>query len=165
VSGLPAVRALEADERAAAAARLAEAWGSSQIVSRGRLHDAASAPALGCFESGQLVGLATFELAGGELQVLTLNAFEPGQGIGSLLLEALIDQARAAGCRRLWLVTSNDNLEALRFYQRRGLRLVAVHAGAIELARKLKPAIPRVGAHGIEIRDELELELRLDAGA
>ena len=70
----------------------------------------------------------------------------------------------AAGCRRLWLITTNDNLAALRFYQRRGFELVAVHRRAVAAARRLKPEIPLVGAHGIPIRDEIELEMALQAG-
>jgi ribosomal protein S18 acetylase RimI-like enzyme len=70
--------------------------------------------------------------------------------------------ATAAGCRRLWLITTNDNLDALRFYQRRGFELVAVHRDFREVARRLKPSIPLEGNFGIPIRDEIELELRLD---
>jgi ribosomal protein S18 acetylase RimI-like enzyme len=56
-------------------------------------------------------------------------------------------------------VTTNDNVDALRFYQRRGFRLAALRAGAVEDARaRLKPEIPWTGADGIELRDELELE-------
>jgi hypothetical protein len=62
----------------------------------------------------------------------------------------------------VWLVTTNDNLVALRFYQRRGFRLSALRPGAVDEARRrLKPAIPDAGAFGIPLRDELELELRL----
>ena len=85
----------------------------------------------------------------------------PGRGIGSTLLEGVANEARRRGCRRLWLITTNDNLNAIRFYQRRGLRLVAVHAGAVDDARRLKPSIPLVGEDGIPIRDELEFELEL----
>ena len=81
-----------------------------------------------------------------------------GIGVGSALVSTLEDAARAAGCRRLWLITTNDNLEALRFYQRRGFVLAALHPGAIEASRRLKPVIPLVGHDGIPIRDELELE-------
>jgi ribosomal protein S18 acetylase RimI-like enzyme len=107
--------------------------------------------------------LATFEFSSGDCQVLTLNAFEKGRGIGSRLLDGVTRQARDAGCRRLWLLTSNDNLDAIRFYQRRGLRLVVVYPGAIdEERRNLKSEIPRVGCYGIPIRDELEFELILE---
>jgi hypothetical protein len=77
------------------------------------------------------------------------------------LLAAVVEEAKRQDCERLWLITSNDNLRALRFYQRRGLRLVAVHRGAIDHARSIKPEIPLVGEHGIPIHDELELELAL----
>jgi GNAT superfamily N-acetyltransferase len=158
------VRPLETQERPMIGGLLARRWGSPQIVSRGKLHDASRAAALGCFDNDRLAGLATYEITAGELEVLTLDAFEPRRGVGTRLLEALRDQAQAAGCGRLWLITSNDNLDAVRFYQRRGLRLAAVHPGAIELARELKPTIPRVGEYGIEVRDELEFELKLDGG-
>ena len=70
--------------------------------------------------------------------------------------------AEASGAHRLWLITTNDNVDALRFYQRRGYRLARVDAGAVDRSRAaLKPAIPEIGAHGIPLRDELELELLL----
>ena len=143
------------------AERLREAWGSPEIVSRGRLRDASRLPAVLCHEGEELVGLATFEIAGDQCELVTIDAFHPGGGVGTALLNAVAEEARAQGCRRLWLVTTNDNLGALRFYQRRGLRLVAVHPGAVDDARRLKPAIPRLGRDGIPIRDELELELAL----
>jgi ribosomal protein S18 acetylase RimI-like enzyme len=93
--------------------------------------------------------------------LVTLDAFTEGQGIGSALLDAVTDEARRQGCRRLWLITTNDNLHALRFYQRRELRLVSVHRDAVDDARQLKPSIPLVGEYGIPLHDELELELPL----
>jgi hypothetical protein len=74
----------------------------------------------------------------------------------------VVAAARAAGRTRVWLITTNDNLDALRFYQRRGFTLAALHRGAVARSRRLKPTIPEVGAHGIPIRDELELERRLE---
>jgi hypothetical protein len=80
------------------------------------------------------------------------------------LLAAAIEDARTRRCRRLWLITTNDNVDALRFYQRRGLRLRRLHAGAVDRSRAtLKPSIPDIGDHGIAIRDELELELSINA--
>ena len=156
------VRRVSDNERARLAALLLREWGSPQIVSRGEVHDASRTPALICAMDDQIVGLATYEITGDECELLTLDAFDRGRGIGSRLLEAVIDLARSEGCRRVWLVTSNDNLDAVRFYQRRGLRLIAVHPGAIDQAREIKPTIPLVGNYGIPIRDELEFELRLD---
>jgi ribosomal protein S18 acetylase RimI-like enzyme len=83
-------------------------------------------------------------------------------GIGTALIDAVRDVAERAGCTRLWLVTTNDNLDALRFYQRRGFVLAALHRDAIEAARTLKPGIPAVGEYGIPIRDEIEMEMALE---
>ena len=93
--------------------------------------------------------------------MISLDAVCEGRGIGSALLELAVDAARAAGCRRVRLVTTNDNMRALRFYQRRGFQLVALNAGALERSRELKPEIPATGAHGIPLRDELLLAREL----
>jgi hypothetical protein len=70
--------------------------------------------------------------------------------------------AAERGCRRLWLVTTNDNLHALGFYQRRGLRLCALHAGSLDRDRALKPELPEINPDNrIPMRDLLELELEL----
>jgi ribosomal protein S18 acetylase RimI-like enzyme len=155
------VRALRPGERRWLAEHLELAWGSTTVVSRGRVHDASALAALLATDGEELVGLATYELDGDACQIVTLEAFRQWSGVGSALLAAVADHARAHGCRRLWLVTTNDNLAALRFYQRRGLRLVALHAGAVDAARALKPEIPQIGNDGIRIADELELELSL----
>jgi len=104
-------------------------------------------------------------LARGDCELVLLETFDRGRGIGTALLDATIEVARESNSRRLWLVTTNDNLDALRFYQRRGLRLARLWVDAATEARqKLKPEIPLTGAHGIPIRDELELELILRNG-
>jgi ribosomal protein S18 acetylase RimI-like enzyme len=101
----------------------------------------------------------TYVLDGDDCEVLTLHAAERFGGTGTALIEAVERLAADAGCARLWLITTNDNVDALRFYQRRGFRLVALHRGAVNDSRaRLKPEIPRIGEHGIELRDELELE-------
>lgn len=142
-------------------ALLTREWGSPQIVSRGQIHDASVAPAIGAFRDGRLIGLATYRMSGEECEILTLDALERRRGIGSALLEAVARQARTHGCRRLWLITTNDNSGAIGFYERRGLRLAAVHQGAVDAARLLKPSIPRFGESGVRISDELEFELVL----
>jgi GNAT superfamily N-acetyltransferase len=157
------VRQLREDEQGWLERELTRRWGSAQVVSRGRLHDATQLPALVCEAAGALVGLATFEIREGECELVTLDAFKQGQGIGSALLAAVVQEATRHRCGRLWLITTNDNLRALRFYQRRDLRLAALHPGAVEESRRLKPTISLVGENGIPIRDEIELELVLGA--
>jgi ribosomal protein S18 acetylase RimI-like enzyme len=155
------VRQLEDEERPWLAERLEQLWGSSTVVSRGRARDASQLPALVCSRDGEVVGLATYEVRHAECELVTLDAFSEGSGVGTRLLDAVEDAASGHACRRVWLITTNDNLRALRFYQRRGLRLVAVHRGAVDEARRLKPSIPAVGYDGIPLHDEIELELLL----
>jgi ribosomal protein S18 acetylase RimI-like enzyme len=136
-------------------------WGASVIVSRGRSHEASRLAALVAEVDGERLGLATYRIEGDEMELVTLDALVQGRGVGSALLHATRQRGVSAGCRRLWLVTTNDNLDALRFYQRRGMRVAAVHRGAADAARKTKPAIPEVGRYSIAVHDEIELELLL----
>ena len=69
--------------------------------------------------------------------------------------------AARAGCRRLWLITTNDNTPAINFYRHLGFSLVAIHEGAVNLSRRLKPEIPETGVGGVPIRDELEFEISM----
>jgi len=110
---------------------------------------------------GKRVGLATYELMGDSCELVTLDALTRWSGIGTALIEKVAQAAREGGCRRLWLMTTNDNVDAIRFYQRRGMRLLEVHAGALDESRKRKPSIPNVGFYQIPMRDEVLFEMDL----
>jgi ribosomal protein S18 acetylase RimI-like enzyme len=143
---------------------LVHEWGDNFIVSRGRRLFPTRLPGFCAIGSaGERLGLATYEIMGHECQLVTLHALRLYEGIGTALTEAVRGAAASAGCSRLWLITTNDNLDALRFYQRRGFELVTVHRDLRDAARRLKPSIPLIGNYGIPIRDEIELELRIDA--
>lgn len=135
-------------------------WNSLRVARRGVLIDALDHPAVLAWSEGALIGVATYVVDGDGCELLTLHTATRLIGVGSALLAAVQDIARDAGCRRLWVVTTNDNLEALRFYQRRGFRLVLIRPGAVDRSREmLKPEIPRSGEYDIPLRDELELEM------
>jgi ribosomal protein S18 acetylase RimI-like enzyme len=136
-------------------------WGGSMVVSRGQVHDLAEQETRIAWRDGTRAGAVTYRLDGDECEVTSISATVPRVGVGTALLAAAEAGARAAGCRRVWLITTNDNLDALRFYQRRGYRLVAVYPDSIDVARQIKPNISLVGNYGIPIRDEVELEKRL----
>lgn len=131
------------------------------MVGRGGVWKPAELPGFGAFDGDRCVGLVTYELDGDVCEIVTIDALEEGQGIGTALLEAVVAAAREAGCVRVQLLTTNNNLRALAFYQKRGFRLVALVPGAIDEERSLKPSIPLVDSAGLPIRDELHLELRL----
>ncbi len=137
---------------------LADHWGGQGlVVAHGELFDPRILPA---FIAGERAGLATFRIAadGTFAELVTLNALMRGRGIGTALVDALCVHLRNAGVPVLRLTTTNDNLDALRFYQRRGFRIVALRPGAVDEARRLKPSIPETGAYGIPLRDEIGLE-------
>ncbi|MBN1401471.1 MAG: GNAT family N-acetyltransferase [Anaerolineae bacterium] len=156
------VREIEPEDRAWVHHFLERYAGGAQVVSRGVLHQADQLPGLIATRHGAAEGLLTYRIADREMEVVTLHAAQPGQGVGSRLIEAAREKAAALGCRRLWLITTNDNARAIRFYQRRGLTLAAVHRHAIAESRKLKPEIPMIGFGGVPIEDELEFEVRFE---
>lgn len=155
------VRAATAADRAWIAALL-ESFGWDVVALRGELFRALDHPMLVAESDGGPEGLLTYILRDGECEILTLEALRQWAGVGSALVAAVRALAEKQGCRRLHVVTTNDNVDALRFYQRRGFRLATLRAGAVvESRRRLKPTIPEVGEHGIPIRDEIELEITL----
>lgn len=136
-------------------------WGSTVMVSCGVLHDIAAQSGFVAVEGDELIGLLTYNIAGDACEITMMNSLREGIGIGSALIDAIRDVAVDARCKRLWLITTNDNLHALGFYQKRGFTLAAVHPDALARSRELKPQIPMVGMNGIPLRDEIELEMLL----
>ncbi len=61
----------------------------------------------------------------GSTELTYLWAFAPGQGIGSTLVRRMLEAVSLP----IWVVTTNDNIDALRFYQRLGFRLRDLQAG------------------------------------
>ncbi|HLB45845.1 MAG TPA: GNAT family N-acetyltransferase [Anaerolineales bacterium] len=136
-----------------------EHWGADEMIDRERVMVPAENPAFIAESEGEVVGVATYEVRDGDCEVTSLNSLRREQGIGGALMDAVIAEAKAKKCGRVWLLTTNDNLNALQFYQKLGLRLVALYPNAVDEARKRKPEIPEIGQNGIPLRDEIELEL------
>jgi ribosomal protein S18 acetylase RimI-like enzyme len=142
-----------------------DAWGAESVVGHGERIYPAHLPGFVALAGKRIAGHATYRVDGERCEVTSIEAEPTGIGIGSLLMKEVLEAARAAGCRTVWLTTTNDNLDALRFYQRRGFRLAALRAGAVDEARRtLKPELPETGSNGIPMRDELDLELSLGEG-
>ena len=138
----------------------AREWGAEFLVVKGRLiHPERLQGFYAANETGDRIGLVTYEVVGNDCEMVSLNAFTRQAGIGTALVTHLRKMAIAHGCHRLWLVTTNDNLDALRFYQRRGFHLAGLILNGIDEDRKLKPQIPSTGMFGIPLRDEIILEM------
>ena len=140
---------------------LNENWGSERMVARGEVFYPADHAGFAAIRAGEPAGLLTYRIVDGACEVTLLDSLKEGIGIGTALIAAVRQAALAAGCRRLWLITTNDNLNALGFYQKRGFRLAALYPNALERSRQLKPEIPLTGDNDIPLRDEIELEMQL----
>ena len=99
--------------------------------------------------------------AAGLSEVVAISTTRPRSGVGRALMERCFAEARATACRRVWVVTTNNNVAAIAFYQHVGLDLLALHRNAVRASRKLKPTIPVRDAEGVRIDHELEFELLL----
>ncbi len=148
------------DDIAYVRAELAKHWHSSTIWSIGKRFEADRLPGFIARRDGDPVGLITLSIddAAGQCEIITLSAGDEDRGVGASLLAAGIDEARRRGLKRVFLTTSNDNLRALGFYQRRGFRLVGVHRDMMDRYRGMEKAIPVIGMNRIPLHDEIELE-------
>ena len=163
-SGIVRIEIRRADQASPEDVRrfLVDAWHGETVVGHGETMAPAEMPGFVAVEGGRIVGHASYRTAGKSCELVSIAAQPRLSGVGSRLLDAIIEAARAAGCGAVWLTTTNDNLDALRFYQRRGFRLVRLRPDAVDEARaSLKPEIPLIGSYGIPMRDELDLEREL----
>ena len=138
-----------------------EHWGGEEMITRGNIYRPEQLEGFVVEDGKEWIGLLTFLIKDSECEVTSLDSLREGQGIGSMLIENAIQEARKQGCRRLFLITTNDNLNALGFYQKRGFEIVTMYRGAVNESRKRKPSIPLIGYNNIPLRDEIELEIML----
>jgi ribosomal protein S18 acetylase RimI-like enzyme len=133
-------------------------WGSTTIVTRGIVYQADSLPGFIVTGSEGRLGVITYAIRGRICEIVTLNALAKRQGIGSALLAGVIAAARNAGCSHIAVVTTNDNIDALAFYQKRGFAITAFHKDVVRNAAWLDGETPILGESGIPVRDEIHLE-------
>jgi ribosomal protein S18 acetylase RimI-like enzyme len=136
-------------------------WGGEEMIARGKVYRPEQLKGFVVEDDNEWIGLLTFMIDDNACEVTSLDSLREGQGIGSMLIDKAIEEARACDCRRLFLITTNDNLNALGFYQKRGFEIVTIYRGAINESRRRKPSIPLIGYNNIPLRDEIELEIIL----
>jgi N-acetylglutamate synthase-like GNAT family acetyltransferase len=154
------IRKITANDRNDIASFIKDEWGSEIIVSRGRIHNVNQLPGFMVKAGKKIIGLVTYSLEN-DCEIVTLDSVETGKGLGTQLIEKVKEVAKKEDKKRLWLITTNDNTNALIFYQKKGFTIAAIHINEISNSRKLKPEIPLVGFNSIPIRDEIELEMQL----
>lgn len=138
---------------------IAKRWFSTVMVLRGEPVDMTALDGFVAYEPGRAIaGLITYRIAGRECEITSLDSVTENRGVGSALLNRVTETASGLGCARIRLITTNDNLNAMRFYQKRGFDMAAFYRNALDRSRKLKPSIPEVGDFGIPLRHEIEFE-------
>ncbi|CAN5661631.1 GNAT family N-acetyltransferase [soil metagenome] len=156
------VRRIEASDRPWVIGALETSFGDVTVARKGGLIDASVLPGFIASERARFLGFLSYHVTDLECEIVVLVSFEQGRGAGRALMDAIRLHASEVGCSRLWLITTNDNTRALRFYQRWGMNLCAFHRWGVHRSRQdLKPGIPERGDDGIPLDHELELELLL----
>jgi len=136
-------------------------WYTTKMIVRGKEIDMTTTDGFFLAEKGQIIGLITYILYNNTMEIMSLDSLLGNRGIGSKLLETTIAKAKQLGCRNIVLISTNDNINALRFYQKRGFDMIALHHNALDVSRKLKPEIPLIGENDIPLRHEIEFEMIL----
>lgn len=155
------VRRVADDDRAWIAEVVTAEFASTKVVSRGRAHDTSTLDGFVVESDGRPVGCALWHEIDGDAELAVLVTTYRGAGAGTALLDAVVEHARANHWKRLWLITTNDNTDSIRLYQRAGWDWVGFHRDAVTDSRALKPELPSEGAHSIPIRHEIEFEYPL----
>lgn len=138
-------------------------WGSPQMVISSGVYNCSDLDGFAVLnKDGEIIGLITYIVSGHECEIISLDSIDEGKGIGTLLVQEVEVLAKREGCVTLNLITTNDNLNALKFWQKRGFKLSQVLSNAVEKARKIKPSIPMIGYEGIPIRGELLLVKKIN---
>lgn len=132
-------------------------WGLPVYV-KGKIYNTGDLSGYLAFEDNSTAGLITYVIENNQCNIVTLNALRKNRGIGTALMREVEEIARENGCVRIWLVTTNDNIDALRFYQMKGFVIADIHVNSISRLRMKKPVIPDTGCYGIPMRDEIEME-------
>ncbi|MGQ9604269.1 MAG: GNAT family N-acetyltransferase [bacterium] len=155
------IRSVDSHDRSRLKDVIRNCWGSERVVVHDKEYSPADLDGLIAYDDEAWLGVITYNIEGDQCEIVTLNSFYPSRGIGTALIKELRRLVSQRGCTRIWLVTTNDNVDALRFYQKHGFAIVRIDIGAVERARKIKPEIPFIGQNRIPMRDEIELDLRL----
>ncbi len=153
------IRPISEEDRILVNRFLMEQWYATEMILRGERVDLKDAPGFIAWEDDEMIGLVTIRISAGECEILSLDSLRENQGVGTALVNKAVDAARTTGCQKVKLITTNDNIRALRFYQKRGFDMVSIHHNAMDVSRKLKPAIPLIGMDGIPLKHEIEFEM------
>ncbi|MEL6349060.1 MAG: RidA family protein [Myxococcota bacterium] len=119
---------------------------------RGQTHDPASLPAVIAWRGGARVGMLAWRLHGEDAAEILLMSCDAPM-VGEAMIQDVERRLRALGCRTCLSVITNDELDALHQFQRRGFQLT-------ELRTNAHPG-GQLGLNGLMVRDEVCLSKAL----
>jgi N-acetylglutamate synthase-like GNAT family acetyltransferase len=141
---------------------IAQYWGGEPLVIRGKKYYIQSLHGILALSNEKIIGFLMYEIQNQACEIIVFEVFDKFKGIGTQMLDKLKSIAQSKNCKKLCLMTTNDNLDALRFYQRRGFHISGIHLDSVKISREIKPAIGLTGDLGIPLRDEIDLEMPLE---
>lgn len=136
-------------------------WGAEFVIAHEAVFHPENVSGFIALDGNEWIGLVTYTFLDTDCEIVSIDSLRENEGIGTDLIQKVVEEAQASQCRRVHLTTTNDNLRGLGFYQKRGFQLCALRINAMEATRKLKPGIPMIGENNIPLRDEIELEIML----
>ena len=136
-------------------------WHGDFVVAHGVVYIPGDLPGFVALITKRRCGLGTYTMNNKECEIVTIDSLWENKGIGSKLIDKILETAKENKCNRVWLITTNDNIRAINFYKKRGFKITAIHKDALEKSRRLKPSIPHESSTGMAIKDEIELEYKL----
>lgn len=156
------IRTINSENRSQINEFIKSHWFSTDMVVRGEIVDMTATDGFVIYDNKEIIGLVTYRIKDDECEIMSLDSLREKQGIGTALLNKVIEAAKGVNCSKVKLITTNDNINALCFYQKRGFDMVDLYRNALDISRKLKPSIPLIGEFGIPLRHEIEFEMNLD---
>jgi ribosomal protein S18 acetylase RimI-like enzyme len=136
-------------------------WGDNYIAVHNDIYVPGELKGFTAINNDVKVGLITYVMKGGKVEIVSLNSEIEHIGVGAHLIDLVKNEAKIYKCSIMWLITTNDNINAIEFYKKRGFILTRINKGAVDLSRKLKPGIPLFGENGIPIQDELVFQVNI----
>ncbi len=140
---------------------ITEQWFSTKMIIRGKVIDMTAVEGIFALENERIIGLITYIAYDDTLEITSLDSLCENQGLGTALLLKVIEIAKKNKCRKIVLITTNDNIKAIRFYQKRGFDMACLYRNAMDISRQLKPEIPLIGEDDIPLKHEIEFEMLL----
>lgn len=140
---------------------ITEQWYTTTMIVRGKEIDMTAVDGIFVIENEKIIGLITYIIYDNTLEILSLDSLCENRGLGTAMLQEIIEIAIKNSCKKIVLITTNDNIKAIRFYQRRGFDMACLYRNALDISRKLKPEIPLIGENAIPLKHEIEFEMVL----